>query len=366
MSTIGTVNSVTLIEDFNSGISCCSVNIDFDTVYVFEEYAALTDLIGKKVSYDVRREVYKGVPVTVACNIADLHKIQTVEKTKDIRLVPERSDDRVGCNIDISTLKLGDLRHNCVAFLSSYTLGRSDKAEWVDCVMVDMKSKTFSFRIFVRNGSTEDCTVEEAIAAKVGHYVRFSITATKFGFQQVEDTKLDLVDVPVLLPPEVEVAIGIIVEAAKEDEALLNYMNYFDYIERLKKIIDIEMGYTLVEIASEISMIQAIQNISDIYDKKTMIRTAIASRGYLLPAKTKFSRPVLNVTKVLKTELGSDRELLLILDPAAEEEASPTKRMYMDLASFTSRVVNERRGLNEEINEHINLDALRRRTGGLF
>jgi hypothetical protein len=172
-------------------------------------------------------------------------------------------------------------------------------------------------------------------------------------------------NVPVLPPPEVEVAIAIINNAVKEDDELKSYMEMYDYINTLRNLIDYEVGYNLVNVASEIVMIQMIQNISNIYDIKLMIRAAITSRGYLLASKTNFSRPVLNINKVLKSKLGTCRELLLLLDPLADEESSVSKNMYMRLAKFSKDIIDERRGLNEKV-DVIDRTALRDLSGGLL
>lgn len=359
----GTVDQVTLIERVQGTVDCCKIRIDFDDLYIFGKYEELCDFIGKRVSYDTRSDVYNGRAITVVANLAEIYKIQVLDKTTNIRLVPENSEDRVGCNFTIDSLKYGDRSVNCVAFLSSAKPMSSARSEWVDCVMVDKKSKVFEMRIFTRNADSGDIDPTEAVLAKVGRYVKFNLEFTQFGYQA---KSIELVDTPVLVPPEVEVAIRIILGAVEEDKELKQYMEYYKYIETLRNVIDVEFGYHLVKIASEISMINALENISDLYDSKTLIRAAITSRGYLLPAKTKFSRPILNITKVMRTDLQTCRELLLILDPASEEESSPTKRMYMEISAFACKVVDERRGISEEISERINLSDLRRKSGGLF
>ena len=361
---VGEVASVTLMENITSDIDLCKIQIDFDELYIFGKYNDLLNFLNKRVSYDVIPDMYNGHKITTVVNLAEIYKIQTLDKKEGIRLIPKDSEERPGCNFDSRALLFGDTKMDAVAYLSSITYGSSDKSEWADMSLVDKHSKVFSVRIFIRNATVEQgASVKKSLDAMVGCYVLMNITSTKYGFQTDAVNKLDL---PVMCPPEVETAISIILSCSQDDEELMSYMKDFGFIDQLKSVIDIEPGYHLVRIASELSLINAVENVSNIYDFKLLRRAAITSRGYLLPSKTKFSRPLLNVTKVLKSKLGQDRELLLILDPTSEEAASPSKNVYMRIAQFAEYLLQERRGINEEIKDIIDIKSLRNVTGGLL
>ena len=337
----GVVESVTLVEHIHSDLDLCKIEIDMDMLHIFYSYNELLQFIGKPVEYDVRPDIYKGAQIVIVANIVDAYKIQTLDRDEGMQLMPKDAELRPACNFSIDTLKSGSVDYGCIAFLSSYEMGASLKTKWIDCTMVDAKSKVFSLRIFTKNIEGDE-DPEELIKAKVGHYIKFDIASTKFGYQTSE---IELVNVPVLPPPEVDVAVKIIKEAIQDDAGLLDYVEKFSFIDELYKIVDYEKGYNLVRIASEILMAESLNYISNTYDVKTMIRAAVTSRGYLLTTKTHFSRPVLNVTKVLKTKLGNCRELLLILDPLNAEEKTPTARMYMQVAVMVDDIINERRGI---------------------
>lgn len=360
----GEVVNVTLLKSITADIDYCEITIDFDTHKIFSKYNNLLEYMNKRVSYDVVPDMYEGKRITTVVNLAEIYKIQTLDKNESIRLIPKDCEVRPGCNFDSKTLLFGDTKINAVVYLSSYKKGSSDKSEWIDFIVVDMKSRVCNVRMFTRNAVLEDGTnLESSINAMVGFYVQMDITSTKYGFQTSRITKMDL---PVLTPPEVETAISIIMSSVQGDDELLSYMTQYNYIDYLKTVIDVEPGYNLVRIASELSLINAVENVSNIYDFELLKRAAITSRGYLLPAKTKFSRPLLNVTKLLKTQLAKDRELLLILDPTSEEPVSPSKSVYMKIAKFSEELINERRGINEEIESSIDLKSLRDITGGLL
>lgn len=359
----GNVESVTLVEHVSNGIDLCRVRIDFDEPYIFYDWNKLQDFIGKFVEYETRVDYYKNEAKVVICNLAEVYKIHTLDKVEGIRLIPEKDKIRVGCNLDISSVKFGDTVCGCVAFLSDYRKGASEKAQWLDCKMIDMYSKAFTLRIFTRGNMDNGVSAEEAVEAKVGRYVKFDLSSTSYGYQT---GLIELENVEVTAPPEVDIAIEIIKDAVKDDVILQDYMNTYNFISHLKTLINGEIGYELVFIAAEIQQIQALQNISNYYDTGLMIRAAITSRGYLLPANTHFSRTVLNVNKLLRTQLGKDRELLLILDPLADEDMSPTKLMYMRMASFVKDIINDRRGFITVSQEGMDVRHLGKVSGGLL
>ena len=221
---------------------------------------------------------------------------------------------------------------------------------------MDKKAKQFVLRLFTSN-LEGNVNAEEVIGELVGHYVKFDINSTRYGYQA---QALELVNIPVILPPEVEVAITQIIQTVSTDKELMEYMTQYNFINILKGIIDGEFGYHLVAIASEIYCIKAISNISDEYNIQTLIRAAITSRGYLLPSKTKFSRPMLNTNKVLKSKLNNDKDLILLLDALSEEEISPTKSVYIRIRKFIKQILNERRGLIDENKEKYENDMIAR------
>lgn len=359
----GKVISVKLIEHISRDLDLCEIEIEFDILKIFGSYNEIMTYIGKRVQYSVRKDMYKGQQINVIANLAEMYTIQTVAEEDNIKLLPDDSEHRSVCNFSIDTIKYGDYDVGCIAFLSGYEVGSSKKTKWIDCKMVDKKSKQFDLRIFTRQ--VEDgVDAEETISGLVGSYVKFDINNTRYGYQTNE---IELYNVPVVVPPEVEIAIVQILKAISQDEELCKYIEQYDFINTLKNIIDGELGYNLVSIASEIYLIKAICNISNEYNMKTLIRAAITSRGYLLPTKTKFSRPLLNTNKVLKSALARDRDLILLLDIFSEEEASPTKKAFVRIGNFARDILNERRGISdEESNSVVNIDTFRNKLGGLL
>lgn len=340
----GVVESVKRVECIKAGLDYLEVTIDFDCLPMFGDYSIISQYIGKHVQYDTRLDMYQGRPITVIANLANVYTVQTVEAKEHMKLIPLRNKDRAVCTIDISSLKFGDIEYDCIGFLCGYKKGESSKAQWIDCDVVDKFAKVFTLRIFTKRLQEGGEEPEDIIKKLVGHYIKFTVRNTNYGYQ-TDGHDIEIYNVPVIAPPEVEIAILEINKVLQEDEELRSFVEQYDLIQNLKGIINYELGYHLVEIAAELRMISTVSDITEEYEVRTLQRAAIASRVCLLPSKTKYSKVILNVTRVLKSALKTDKELLILLDVLSEEDVSSTKRVYIEISKFVQQIIAERRGV---------------------
>ena len=116
------------------------------------------------------------------------------------------------------------------------------------------------------------------------------LALTKYGLQVDGSDDLPAIrtyHVDVLLPPEVEVAISIIRGTVKDDTQLLSYMEKYNYIDKLKTVIETEPGFHLVRVATELMIIKMLTNVTNIYPEQTLIRAAVCAR-YPINIKNNF------------------------------------------------------------------------------
>lgn len=339
----GHVEKVTFIENVGESLDLCEIQIDFDTFKIFYDNNELSEYNGCDVSYTVRRDVVRGVPDLVICELAKLTTIQTVASVENIRLIPEGTK-RPMCNFDVKAARYGNFYPNITAIMSSYQLGSSPKARWFDCTMIDINSREFVVRKFEPEGELD--AVEQMYKNAVGKYVVFDLESTRYGYQTKDITVLDQA---VEFSPEVEVAKSILEDMISKDPGLQEYCNRFDFIENIKSVIDGEPGYALVRMASELYMINAVDNISTDLDTRAMRRAVICSRGYMLPHKTEWSLPLLNNTKIMSCPiLKTDKEMMLIIDALSREQPSPTKLTYIKIRGLVNDIISIRRGIEDE------------------
>lgn len=342
----GKVNTVELIEHIQDHLDYCNIEIDMVLYKVFYDYGDLLNFSGKTVLYDTMYDVYKGNTITRIANLAEKKVIQTLDKVSDIKLIPSNATSRVVCNFDAETIRYGDRIPGSIGFLAGCEFKDSGKGIWYELEIVDMNAKRIFAKIFLQR-NRDNTSISATIEGLVGNYIKFTLMSSTYGFQTDE---LELYPVDVVEPPEVIVAEEQIRQCIEQDEALMSYCRKYDFISFLKDVIDGEKGYHLVRIASEIALINSITNISELYSRNVLIRAAIASRGYLLPAKDVYSRPVINVNKVLTTELKTDRELITILD-VLSKKSTVNKRMYIKISEMVLDIIKERRTAKHEMEQ---------------
>ncbi len=339
----GRVERVKFIEKYPDGLDLCSMQIGFDDVKIFGDANEFTTFIGKDVMYTKRPDRINGVTEMVVYDLVVCSTVQTVSSSENVKLIPE-GNKRTICNFESKDIRFGEYYPNRIALMSKAELGSSSKAKWFDCTMIDAASREFQIRLFATNTDTKDMT--SLLESFIGSYVAFDLESTKYGYQTKE---IVLLPNSVEVSPEVIVAKTIIENLIKEDQGLMDYCTRHDFINVMTGVIDGEPGYNLVRIASEIYMINAIDNISTDLDIRAMRRAAICSRGYLLPKKVSWSRPILNTNKVLMIPtLKEDMELRLILDTMSEVEPSSTKKTYISIKGLVDDIIKIRRGINEE------------------
>lgn len=339
----GRVESISIIKHLQDHLDLCTMVIGFDEIKIFYDANELMQFVGKDVEYTTRPDVVDGEPCLVICELALLSAIHTVESVDNIKLVPEGSK-RTMCNVRVKTLRFGEFYANCIALMSKYQLGSSPKAKWFDCTMIDQESKEFVVRLFASNVETSN--MDDILSSFLGKYVAFDMESTKYGLQTKE-----IIALPEMVEesPEVVVAREVIKNIIANDNGLRDYNYKYQYLDTMSSLIDGEPGYGLVRIASEIYMINAIDNISCDLDINAMKRAAICSRGYLLPHKTSWSRPMLNTNRAMGIpQLKEDRELMLMLDVLAEEDYSDTKQTYIKIKGMVNDIIEIRRGVHNE------------------
>lgn len=340
----GVLESVKVLEPLSNGLSYCEVVIGFDELKVFGDPAEMMELLNKTVFYTIAQDYYKGQPIVRVLDIAEPRVIQTAELPERSQLIPRSNVSRVVCNFSCTELKRGDWRGDCIAIVAGYEYGSSRLAQWIDFEMIDRNGKSFNLRRFLGNKGDKVSATEFAESCK-GHYIMFAAENKKYGIQTNDE--IEILNKEVTCPEEVYVAMDQIQKYLGTDNELASYVDKINLLEQLKSVIYGEPGYHLVEIASELQMIDTFESISREYDYKLLGRMAVASRGYLLPAKIRFSKAMLNCNHVLQSELKNDKRLLLLLDEQAEIEGelAYNKKAYERIHKFCEITIEERRSI---------------------
>lgn len=346
----GHVESVKVIAQIVGGFCECDITIDFDEYKVFYEKDVILSYVDKDVFYNVRPDVVHGETRNVICEIALVTEVMTVDANKNSKLIPVDSRRPI-CNFKIKDIKFGEYKPNCIAILTKYTMGHSRKAKWYDCELLDSQSHLFELRLF--SPEADPTKPQDDMNLMLNGYVEFDIESTKYGYQTDE---LRAIAQEVEASPEVAIAKVVVENTVKADGPLLQFVTETKLFQYLDTFVDSEPGYAYVRMASEIYLIEALANITNDIDERSMKRAAVCSYAYVIPHKDPWSRGIVNVMKILKyTELKADRTLKSLLDVAYEEEACTSKLLYMAIKNMVSQIIDIRRGIkHEEVNDLIN------------
>lgn len=339
----GHVESVKVVAQINGGFCECDIVIDFDEYKIFYERDIIQSYVDKDVFYNVRPDVVHGQTVMVICEIALVTEVMTVDANKSSKLVPVDSRRPI-CNFRINDIKFGEFKPGCIAILTKYSMGRSAKAKWYDCELLDSQSHLFELRLF--SPEADPTKPQDTMDVLLNGYVQFDIESTKYGYQTGE---LRGIAQKVEASPEVAIAKTVVERTVQADGALLEFVidtKLFDYLD---SFVDSEPGYAYVRMASEIYLIEALANITNDVDERAMKRAVVCSYAYVIPHNDPWARNIVNVIKILKhAELRADNVLKSLLDPGFEDKCTSSKLLYMEIKNMVSQIIDIRRGIKHE------------------
>lgn len=339
----GHVESVKVIAQISGGFCECDIVIDFDEYKIFYERDIILSYVDKDVFYNVRPDVVHGQNCNVICEIALVTEVMTVDANKASKLIPIDSRRPI-CNFRINDIKFGEFKPNCIAILTKYTMGHSRKAKWYDCEMLDSQSHIFEVRLF--SPQADPTKPQDDMNVLINGYVEFDIESTKYGYQTEE---FRAIAQKIEASPEVAIARTVVENTVNADAALLKFVTDNKLFEYLDTFVDAEPGYAYVRMASEIYLIEALANITNDIDERSLKRAVVCSYSYVIPHNDPWSRNIINVTKILKyTELRSDNILKSLLDITYEQECSTSKLLYMAIKNMVSQIIDIRRGVKHE------------------
>lgn len=343
---VGIVTSIRKIEGVAKKLDLMDIVIDNIPYKLFGDYPSIIKYIDMAVLYSTMPDIYQGKRIERIVDLAEKRVVTTTNATKESRLLPASTDVDPICNFDMSTLHVSMKQERVILYLSAFAENASDKSKWFELKVVDVRSRVYNLRYYSSFGRAMEET-RDVLSTLLGHYIITDVVNTIYGIQVAKSSEIELHPVDVVLKPEVEIAVKIIEDVCSGDKELLEYMNSYSYIPKMKTLINVEPGYYLIAVAMELSIITAVENITDTINRRTLIRTAITSRGYLIDKQNELSKPILNINKILRSPLKTDLDLINTLD-VLSLSSNPSKRTYIEIAKFVRHIIDERRGVIDD------------------
>lgn len=339
----GHVESVVTVKEFEPHFAQFNIQIDFDEYVVFYDPSKLLEFVNKDVYYTTRPDIVDGRKVEVVCEIALVTEVVTLNKNVDsIKLIPF-DVKRPVCNFNIKDVKQGEYKVGCIAILVGMQKGESRKATWVDCQLIDAYGQLFDLRMFTNVSNVDEI---EKFQSMLNGYVEFDIESTRYGYQTASISSLPQ---DIEQSPEIAIAKAEVMKFINSDSAVLNVVTSTGLETALDKYVDTEPGYLWVRIASELYLINTLDNITSGINIQTLRRATVLSRLYALPHNVPWSNSFLNVAKLLKfSDIIKDEDLRSILDIFYKGDTSATRMFYFKVREVVDTVIKLRRGLEDE------------------
>lgn len=340
----GRVESVTTKEVISEGFAQCLIVIDFSEFIIFYNPTDLNQFVGEEVLYTTRPDIVNGIKREVICEIALVTEVVSTEKiTNDVKLIPFDLKRPV-CNFNIKDIKFGDFKQECIGILTAVTPGSSRKASWYDCSVLDAYGHLFDLRLFAEQAGTGDTT---AFIPLMNNYIMFDINSTKYGYQTSEISGMEQ---QVEASPEIAIAKKVVMNYINSDEDIHRMAIGTQFENFIDQTIDGEKGYLWVYMASELYMIDALDNITSGLNISTLKRAVICTRLYACAPASVWARSVTNATVLMKyKEIKNDAKLRSIIDVFVKDTTDTQDRdTYLMIRGLVNKIINTRRGLTDE------------------
>lgn len=374
----GKITSIVLKEYIDESLDMIGVNVDdFDQYILFGKYTDYVDYVDRDVSFNVRRDIVHGISVEVICDIAIRSIITTVSSDTDLdvedfgegSIIPVDGNYMKVITFNRDTIKPDDVALSQIILIVGYKNGKSRVSNWKDFTCLDVNSKSFNLRLF-----TNDDSVDEFCENAVGKYVMVNIKYDRsYGLQVYSnsrhsgDSDISIYDHEVQVPAEVLAALLRLKYIVRKDDDLNEYVEKYDMINVLKDTIYFEPGYHLVEMYSEIILINSVCRIFAGYNRDLLYRAVFASRGYLIGSNLNLSNPIVNYHRIITSKLKNDSKLIKLLDiTGGVEDGDLDKQVYLSIRKQVTSIMKGRRGINEANKLNVTLTSLNDECSGMF
>ena len=328
MKITGKLLSVTVLESLNAQLQKLSIDVNHKEYIMYGDSKAVNTLIGK----DVEFEEEDGIVENIAEVVVVTQRVDIV--APEIKtLIPSQSSKSTTISFDLDSIKPGELQQAQTILFLSYTKSNSKVAKWFDMNCIDKNSKNFNLRIFYDNEF--DSSV---IQMNAGRYIICDIKYdSRFGMQV--SGKINLLDIPVTLPPEVELAYETLKEICEGDEWIKEFNTKFRLLDTLRLIVAENIGYHLVHMCAEIMLLDTMSNIVEDLPLTLMKQAVFATRGYLIPSKTPTNVPseFLNYHRLITTSAKDNFNLIELVTGVSEYS-----QLFERVRDLTTATINRK------------------------
>lgn len=321
---------IELVESLPTGGDLLKVTIDNTTeaLWFFEHSAAL-EYLNQDVIVEYRQDIYKGDLRQFIATFVKPTKVNTIDREENIKLFCDSVDNY--SNVSFNEIQMGETRAGCIVYCISSEFKTSAAAVWQELIIRDRSMHVAKLRIFDYDNKSADYA---------GSYVCTELARNQYGFQSEFIAPINGECPP---NPEIEIARNFIVSYFSDDVAAMDYNAKYALIDTLQTVIDYEPGYALVRLAMELSMVDAMKNITNDVDLKSIGQALLAERGFHC-RKSELSSLVNNVIMASSAQWPNKVLVLKLLDIPTEENI-PEYKVMCSIKSTVDSILRVRKGV---------------------
>lgn len=314
-----------------NGTELLEVTIDNAvTALWFYDYSAALQYLNKDVIVDYRQDIYKGNMCQFIKTFVIPTEVSTLSSHENIKLYCDQEDNF--SNLSFNEIADGETRPDCIVFCISQSFKSSGNAVWQELIIRDRTMHVAKLRIFNYANNNLDFT---------GSYVKTELIRNQYGFRTefIIPAGIDEVHIN----PEIPIAKQFIQNYFAGDSIANDLITNTRVLDFLNEDLDYEIGYGLVRLAMELSMIDNLNNITKDVDVEAIGRAALCSRLYVTKPKSILSKSIINVTTAMHFQWQDLSTVVRVLD-AGQEEKSQECLLYNDIRKTVDTILQMKKG----------------------
>lgn len=304
--------SITLKENTAAG-ELLDVIIDGNTHALwFHELADALQFVNQDVIVEYRQDVYNGNLCQFIKTFTTYTRVNVLDKQDNFKLYSDMTDNF--SNLSFNEIADGETRQGCIVFCTHSEFKSSPNSVWHELIIRDRMMHTAKLRIFNYANKEADFS---------GQYVMTELCRNQYGFRSEFINPVQGECPP---NPEVDIAKQFIVNFFSMNVAANDFITKTDLYNHLDEVVDYEKGYGFVRLAMELSVIDAMKNITKDVNLDAIACALLASRAHI--TRTSILSPMVNNVFIAQQFAWSDKQLVIqLLDDCIEEH--PTEYEVM-------------------------------------
>lgn len=312
------------IDSLQDGSDVLEVTIDNMTnaLWIYP-MADAVPYIGKEVIVSYRNDMYLGQIRPFVNTFVLPCKVSTLDKKDGIKLYANATDNF--SNMSFNDIACGETKNGCIVYCISQKFETSEKSVWVTLLVRDKMFRVAKLRLFHYDKSIDFS----------GSYIICAMTRNDYGF------KTDMVAPAVGECPdnyEIKIAEEFILNYFAGDDAAMQYITKMHLIAYMKDYMDVEKGYIVVRLAQELSLCDALYNITNGVDIKAISHALLADKSFVRNPKSVLSESARNVHAALGHAWPAPEIVLTLLD-ASCANAPGEKDIYLSIKSTVNNII---------------------------